>query len=205
MKNKRIIIISSSETLRNFFKLEALNFEFSVDCFEKFERALNDISNYDLAIIDIDTIAQKPLNTAKQEITVSTYKAEADVNYPLSVFDLRKIYNQLFSENAIIKDIPESKSVKIIFYNNEKNKVNIGERKYILSNTEYNILKLLCANSNKTVTREDLQKLFENDNSNICDVYICKLRKKLEEVSNQKLIFTVREKGYKIVAESEWR
>ena len=205
MKTKKIIIISSTESLRNFFKLEALNFEFSVDCFEKFERSLNDISNYDLAIIDIDTIKQKPLNSANREITVSSNKEKADVNYPLSVFDLRKIYNQLFSENAIIKDIPESKSVKIIFYNNEKNKVNIGERKYILSNTEYNILKLLCANSNKTVTREDLQKLFENDNSNICDVYICKLRKKLEEVSNQKLIFTVREKGYKIVAESEWR
>jgi DNA-binding response OmpR family regulator len=204
MKAKRIIIISSTESLRNFFKLEALNFEFSVDCFEKFERSLNDISSYDLAIIDIDTITQKPLNSAKREITVSSHKEKADMNYPLSVFELRKIYNQLFSEN-IIKDIPESKSIKIIFYNNEKNKVSVGKRKYILSNTEYNILTLLCANSHKTVTREEMQKLFENDNSNICDVYICKLRKKLEEALEQRLIFTVREKGYKIVAEAEWR
>ena len=57
----------------------------------------------------------------------------------------------------------------------------------------------------KTMRKEELQKLFGNDSSNICDVYICKLRKKLEEASNQKLILTVREKGYKIVAEVEWR
>ena len=73
MNNKKIIIISTQNSLRNFFKLEAMNFDFSVDCSEKFEKIHNDLSHYDLAIIDKDTIKQSPLNTAKKELTVSTF------------------------------------------------------------------------------------------------------------------------------------
>ena len=68
MKPKKIIIVTASAQLRDFFKLEALNFDFSVDCIEKLDRSHNDLSSYDLAIIDKDTIKQTPLNTAKKEI-----------------------------------------------------------------------------------------------------------------------------------------
>ena len=88
---------------------------------------------------------------------------------------------------------------------NEKNTVSIRARKIILSDTEYKILSVLCQNAQKTVLRETIQELFENGSGNITDVYICKLRKKLEEPQGQRLIFTVREKGYKIVTEAEWR
>ena len=48
MKEVRLIIISSNESLRDFFMLEAMSFDFKVDCYFKFEKSLNDISNYDI-------------------------------------------------------------------------------------------------------------------------------------------------------------
>ena len=205
METKRIIIISAQEQMRSFFRLEALNFDFCVECFDKFEKKHSDLSGYDLAIIDRDTVKQSPLNTAKKEITVSTCGGDADIEYPMPIADLKKIYNDLCSAEPITKSKSEAQDNKIIFYNNEKNIVSVGQRKYILSDTEYKILTLLCRNSQRLVLREEIQELFENERSNIGDVYICKLRKKLESPSGQRLIFTVREKGYKIIAEAEWR
>lgn len=205
METKRIIIISSQEQMRSFFRLEALNFDFSVECFEKFEKIHNDLSEYDLAIIDRDTVKHSPLNTAKREITVSACGNEADIEYPISIAELKKIYNGLIVDKTVAESKNENKDTKIVFYNDEKNIVSVGQRKYILSDMEYKILTLLCRNSQKLVLREEIQELFENENSNIGDVYICKLRKKLEEPLGQRLIFTVRGKGYKIISEAEWR
>ena len=205
MESKKIVIISASESLRNFFKLEALNFEFYVDCLEKIDRGHNDFSDYDLLIIDKDTVKQIPLNSAKKELTVSNQSEKADITYPCLINELKKIYNGLYSHTAVASATICNNGINIIFYANENNVVSINQRKYLLSDTEYKILTILCKNAQNTVTRKELQEIFENDSSNICDVYICKLRKKLEDSLGQKLIFTVREKGYKIVANVEWR
>ena len=206
MNTKKIIIISTQSSLRDFFKFEALNFKFLVDCFEKIERSHCDLSSYDLAIIDKDTVKQMPLNTAKKEITVSRELNNSDIFYPISINELRQIYIELLlNENINNTTEIENKNLKIYFYRTEKNKVSLNGRKYILSDTEYKILNLLCQNSQNIVSREKMLELFENDKSNIADVYICKLRKKLEEPLGQRIIFTVRERGYKIIIKAEWR
>ena len=204
MNTKKIIIVSASEQLQSFFKLEAQNFDFFVDCIEKIDRAHNDLSSYDLAVIDKDTIKQMPLNTAKEELTVSSQNKNADIFYPCLISDLKSIYGSLYTQSSVVDNSTDD-SVRIFFYNNEKNVVSVNNRKYILSDTEYKILTLLSKSSQDVVLREDIQKLFENEKSNISDVYICKLRKKLEASLGQRLIFTVREKGYKLVAQAEWR
>lgn len=203
MENKKIIIISASERLRDFFKLEALNFDFSVECLEKLNKSHADLSNYDLAIIDIDTVKQMPLNGAEKQLTVSAKNKNADITYPCLISELRNIFNSLYSPSRIFEKADDDRT-KIVFYK-EKNTVSVNKRKYTLSDAEYKILTLLCKNPEEIVLRENIQELFEKGNSNISDVYICKLRKKLEASLGQRLIFTVREKGYKIVANIEWR
>ena len=94
---------------------------------------------------------------------------------------------------------------KIIFFNDIPNIINIKDKKYLLSDSEYNLLKLLCDHYPNIVPREKIDAIFSCMNSNISDVYICKLRKKLEEPLGQRLILTIRSKGYKIVINSEWR
>ena len=205
MKVKKIIIISALEPLRDFFRLEALNFGFSVDCFSKFESVHNDLSSYDLSVIDRDTVKQAPLNGAKRELTVSSENIRADIYYPMLISELREIYNDILRDGSFTEKENFDSGVKIVFYKDEKNLISVNDRKYILSDTEYKIFNLLCENSQQTVLREEIQRLFENGNSNIGDVYICKLRKKLEVSLGQRLIFTVREKGYKILTEAEWR
>ena len=205
MEYKKIIIISASESLRNFFKLEALNFDFSVDCVEKIDISHNDFSDYDLMIIDKDTIKQLPLNGAKKELSVSAQGEKSDMVYPCLISELRRVYNDLYTKNVVADKKSDNNVIKIIFYKNENNLVSINKRKFILSDTEYKILTVLCENAPNAVSRAKMQELFENGKGNISDVYICKLRKKLEEPLGQRLIFTVREEGYKIITESEWR
>ncbi len=200
----KIAIISKNEKIRDFFKLEALNFDFSVDCFEKL-LIHSDLSSYDLAIIDIDTVEQKPLNSAQKQFSVSEISNEADLKYPMYVSDIQKIYYSLFENETSSADSKETDDVKLIFYKDEPNLISLKDKKYILSDAEYAVLKLLCENYPQAVSREAIMELFLNSSGNISDVYICKIRKKLEEPLSKRLIFTVRSKGYKIVLKSEWR
>lgn len=205
MQDKKIIIISASEQLKCFFKLEALSFAFSVECLDKLDRAHNDLSAYDLAIIDVDTVKQMPLNSARLQITVSSQGKMADISYPCAISKVREIYGSLYLQCVSRVDSTESQGVKIVFFNDERNLVSVNERKYILSDAEYKILTALCKSANDVVLREKIQDIFENGKSNIGDVYICRLRKKLEAPLGRRIIFTVRERGYKIAAEAEWR
>ena len=201
---KKIAILSKNEKIRDFFKLEAMNFDFSIDCLEKMS-AHGDLSSYDLAIIDIDTISQKPLNSAKKQLFVSETVSNADLKYPMYIADLQRIYLSLFKSEPLESPHETVNDLKLIFYKDQSNLVKLKDKKYILSDAEYAVLKLLCENYPQPVSREVIGELFSNSNGNISDVYICKLRKKLEEPLSQRLIFTVRSAGYKIALESEWR
>ena len=183
----KILIISDSERVRDFFRLEALGFKICVDCFEKFERIHKDMSEYDLAIIDIDSVKQAPLNPAKRMMTVSRISDSADFRFPMRISDVQRIYNELFS--------PKLKEDTVGFFG----------KKYILSDFEYITLSLLCKSFPKEIKREELDLALGGGKSNISNVYICKLRKKLEAPNGRKLIETIRNKGYKILADAEWR
>ena len=200
----KIAIISKNDKIRDFFRLEALNFGFSVDCVEKLS-VYSDLSEYDLAIIDIDTIAQNPLNPAKRQITVSEISDATDINYPLQISELQKIYSSLFKNDLSRDSSCDMDESKIVFCANKPNLISLKGKKYMLSDAEYSVLKLLCENYPRAVSRERMNELFPNSNGNISDVYICKLRKKLEEPLSQRLILTIRSEGYKIALKSEWR
>ena len=204
MESIKIAIISKSEKIRDFFRLEALELGFFVDSFEKIG-IHTDFSAYDLAIIDIDSVTQKPLNSAKKQLTVSEGTKKADILYPTSILTLRAIYCSLLKNESSVENTEKETDIKLIFYKDKENLISIKGKNYLLSDTEYNLLKLLCKRTPNVVLREEIDEMFSCINSNISDVYICKLRKKLEEPLGQRLILTVRSKGYRIVIKSEWR
>lgn len=202
----KIIIISSVDRIREFFKLEALNFSYSVDCFERFEKIHQDISSYDLSIIDIDTVSKAPLNNAKKAITLSQFDKKADIFYPIRISELRSLYKNLLLNDTVTENASSAQaSPNIIFYKKEKNLISYLGKKYILSDSEYKVLSLLCKSSKKEVSRKELDLIFDAEKGNISDVYICKLRKKLEEPFGKKIIATIRGKGYKLLVDSELR
>lgn len=73
-----------------------------------------------------------------------------------------------------------------------------GEKKFPLSEYEYKVLSLLCERRGDVVTRDEISKMLGGEMSNMCDVYICHLRRKIDSSLGLKLILTVRGKGYTV-------
>lgn len=71
-----------------------------------------------------------------------------------------------------------------------------GEIRIPLSETEYRVLALLCEHRGETVERKKLYSLLGAEDGNMGDVYICHLRRKIDNKLGLKLIYTVRGKGY---------
>ncbi|VVM05408.1 Transcriptional regulatory protein CusR [Methylacidimicrobium cyclopophantes] len=77
-----------------------------------------------------------------------------------------------------------------------------NERKIELTGREFSLLELLMRSPGKVFTRTEICEHVWNfhfdPGTNLVDVYIQKLRKKIDEGENRKLIQTVRGIGYKI-------
>jgi DNA-binding response OmpR family regulator len=109
---------------------------------------------------------------------------------------------KLYWEDIPQKTIFDASEENYIFYANPEDCVVWYKNKKIcLSASEMKVLMCLCSAKGDNVSREQINGLFDADRGNIGDVYICHLRKKLEEPFSCKLIHTVRGKGYRISAE----
>ncbi len=79
-------------------------------------------------------------------------------------------------------------------------RVSRGEKDIALTSREYALLEYLMANENQVVTRTMISEHVWNENfdsfTNIIDVYINGLRKKIDSGSADQLIHTVRGAGY---------
>jgi two-component system response regulator MprA len=84
--------------------------------------------------------------------------------------------------------------------NNQTRQAMRGERVITLSNKEYMLLELFMRHPNQVLSREKIfESVWEYDfggESNVLDVYIRYIRKKLEEEGERRLIFTMRGVGY---------
>ena len=82
----------------------------------------------------------------------------------------------------------------------------IGARKVELTEKEFMIMELMLKNSERPVSRPEIAECVWRDNTdstNIVDVYINFLRKKIESLSKKKYIHTVRGTGYILKEEDE--
>src|SRR5579864_8997 len=81
-------------------------------------------------------------------------------------------------------------------------KVHRGKHEIKLSPKEFDLLALLMRHAGETVTRHDLLRgswgLQPESDSNLVDVYVNYLRRKIDFADEGKLIFTVRGEGYRI-------
>jgi DNA-binding winged helix-turn-helix (wHTH) protein len=81
-------------------------------------------------------------------------------------------------------------------------KVHRGKREIKLSPKEFELLFLLMRHAGETVSRQELLReswgLELESDSNLVDVYVNYLRKKIDHRDEEKLIYTVRGSGYRI-------
>ncbi len=131
--------------------------------------------------------------------------------YIFSSSDLRKKLKDLFAELVYLPSKETTAfagdKIEILALPDKKTALVAGEI-VMLSSTEWKMLYLLtrAAEKGREVSREELSKAIGHDSEkggNIVDVYICRLRKKIEFPIGRRLIFTVRGLGYSLIKEGK--
>ena len=110
---------------------------------------------------------------------------------------LRRRYELHYSKDQII----ECGDLKV---NVDSNTVRRGDMDILLSAKEFKLLVFLLENKNRIVTRAQILNVVWNTNmdtyTNVVDVYISYLRNKIDSSFPEKLIKTVKGRGYMISA-----
>mgnify|MGYP001073203265 CR=1 FL=1 len=79
----------------------------------------------------------------------------------------------------------------------DRNTVAYGEKSVVLTERELDLFTVLNNNRGNCVLRSDLSgSIWNGSDTNVSDVYVCYLRKKLESVFGPGTLITVRGKGY---------
>jgi DNA-binding response OmpR family regulator len=77
-----------------------------------------------------------------------------------------------------------------------------GAREIALTTKEFAVLEVLMRHAGAVVTRERISRHAWDDNfdpaSNVIDVYIARLRRKVDEAGERPLLETVRGAGYRL-------
>ncbi|VWL85647.1 response regulator transcription factor [Oceanivirga miroungae] len=220
----KILLFSKQDSMKTKYKniLSELNYFINNIEDELDIEMLKNIDNYDMAIIYIDDIldfldlVEKLRIRAKKMYILAIYK---DINvdlkidgyylgvddyYPAkkSVFELsyklkaiERIINRYSQANN--ENILECRDLKL----NIENREVLRNNKLIdLTNKEYKILEFFLKNKNRILTRSMIaEKIWDVSftfNSNLVDVYITGIRKKINKDNPVKLIETVRGAGY---------
>jgi len=218
----KILLIEDDSKLLENIKKGLKTYGFRIDTAKDGEEGLYIAQNnkYDVMIIDwmlpklsgIDLVKKLRNEGIKTPILILTAKSgiedkveglQVADDYLTKPFDfeelvarLKALYrrSQNIDENVLkIADLelnPETKEVK-------------RAGKYIdLTAKQFELLKYLMVNKNKIVTPDMISNnLWEMDdeiNSNVINVYISHIRKKIDKDKNKKLIKTIRGMGFKI-------
>lgn len=163
-----------------------------IDGFEVFKRIklIRDVPIIFLTAADFEISVLKGLNLGADDYITKPFRAKELV---LRIRNVLKRYGKM-------SNIITYKNIKI---DTSSAKVYKDEKEVFLTALEYKILLIFVSNPNKVFTREsilsniwDVSGDFVNDNT--LTVYIKRIREKLDDVKNPKIIVTVRNIGYKL-------
>ena len=184
MTRKKIAVVTERRQTADFFVLEAR----ACGCVATvLPTPPTGNDNYDIVIID---------NGGAERSVTMLFKDGSQVNkeLPMSVTKLRELYMQAGGVDCSVST--EEDKLELFLSDTEKKTVTVRDKIISLTDGEWRVLNCLAEKGDTPVSREELSLLFGAEKGNISDVYICRLRKKLEEPAGIKIINTVREKGY---------
>lgn len=223
-----ILIVEDEKKIASFVKGGLEEEGYAVDVAYDGEKGLNlaESNSYDLIILDIMLPKKDGLTVCKslRKVKVTTPvlmltakdTVEDKVNGLDSGADDYLVKPFAFEEllarvRALLRRgrplSPEKLLVADLILDPVTHQVKRGGKIIQLTYTEYRLLSYLMSNANRVLTRTMIEDhvwgydYFE-EFSNIIDVYIRYLRKKIDEGFNKKLIHTIRGKGY-IIKEEE--
>lgn len=217
----RILIAEDEKDLNNIIKQNMEEEGYSVDACYNGEDALYYLQNteYDAAIIDVmmpimdgfEVVKEYRLGQGKTPILFLTARdsvedkvkgldlgADDYLTKPFSFAELtarvRVMTRKKFSNPTNIYTIDD-----LSLDSNSKTVTRAG-KEIRLSAKEFSLLEYMIRNKNKVLSREQIENNLYNfdyeGGTNVVDVYISYLRKKIDEGHSRKIIHTVRGYGY---------
>ena len=200
LRKKRIAVVSKRRSVSDFFRLEGE----SQSCFVSIMSIMPiDPFEYDIVILDDDGSYSVQYNYENLYRIISDDDIQGDkiLSWPVSVFKVREIFegyvaqdtHKINNNERNFLYLKEGKTKEVIYKN----------KKIPLTECEWRLLVCLAKKKGEAVDRETLRRLFDAENGNITDVYICHLRRKLEEPFGEKIIRTVRGKGYLLTIDTK--
>lgn len=219
----RILVVEDEKDLNSIICSKLVKEGYNVDACYDGQAALDymEAENYDGAIMDImipnkDGITvlremrkagiQVPVLflTAKTETQDIVRGLDAGASdYMTKPFEFSELMARLRvilrTQNPVNENVITCGSLVVDMNNRQA----IRDRKVIdLTVREYAILEYLARNRNVVVTREQIRvniwNIDDDVNSNVIDVYIRYLRRKIDDNYEEKLIHTIRGVGYKL-------
>lgn len=219
----RILIIEDEKKVASFIKKGLEEEFFTVDIAYDGKKGLElaTVEEYDLIILDImipyidgltltKELRKRKINTPILLLTVKDsvsdkvegLDAGADdyLTKPFAFEELTARVRALLRRNEILKsNILTTADLKLDLITHT---VFRGNKEIYLTQKEFSILEYLLRNKNRIVTRTKLiEHVYDyhfDTETNVIDVYINKLRAKIDQDYEKKLIHTIRGSGYMI-------
>jgi len=218
----KILLIEDDAKLLENIKKGLKTYGFRVDTAKDGEEGLYLAQNnkYDVMIVDwmlpklsgIDLVKQLRQESIKSPVLILTAKSALEDkleglkvadDYLTKPFDFEELVARLKALYRRSQNIDENVlKIADLELNPETKEVKRGGKYIDLTAKQFELLKYLMVNKNKIVTPEMIaNNLWEMDdeiNSNVINVYISHIRKKVDKEQNKKLIKTIRGMGFKI-------
>ena len=116
-------------------------------------------------------------------------------------FEMRLLRREVLGENESFSQerfqFPRNRELRIRL-DHAHACVSIGSKKIPVSPKEMQVMQCLLEHRGESVSRDDISAVIGESSANKTEVYICFLRRKLEETFGDRIIKTVRGKGYTI-------
>ncbi|MBE6552841.1 MAG: winged-helix domain-containing protein [Ruminococcaceae bacterium] len=204
--NYQIAIYSTDEIFSRMIELEFLFLGKSV--FRAAQAEEHVFS--DTVILDLDTATPPPSDCYRRMIgfTNTTALSADDARRKCSMilhrpFEIRLLRSEVLGENFVetargsLIQPPKNGSRRLQIKRTESC-VSVDGVNISLSPRELDVMELMLASRGEPVSRTAISERIGESSANKADVYICYLRRKFEAAVGDRLIATVRGKGYRI-------
>jgi two-component system, OmpR family, copper resistance phosphate regulon response regulator CusR len=222
----RILLVEDEARVASFLAKGLREHAYAVDVARDGEQALYDaaVNQYDLVILDV-LLPVRDGHSVCRELRRSGFRAPilmltardavddrvagldsgAD-DYLTKPFDFKELLARLRAlarRSAVLR--PDLLRVADLTINTASHAVTRSGRPVTLTAKEYALLEFLILNQDRVVDREQISQHVWDENfdplSNVIDVYIKRLRAKVDAGSRKRLIHTRRGEGYILTAE----
>jgi DNA-binding response OmpR family regulator len=161
---------------------------------------------YDLLLLDLMTpVLIITAKSSKEDVVKGLDTGSDDyLTKPFSFDELLARIRALLRRSKMVDS--HIIDYKGIVLNPYTRKLHIGTKEVELTEKEFLIMECMLKNTEKPLTRKEIADYVwqnQTDSTNIVDVYVNFLRKKIESVTNKKYIHTVRGTGYVLREDDE--